>query len=386
MSLDHRFAIAYHPDFLGYDFGPQHPLRPERVTAGLGLLSASGLWSAGDETLSPPAATDQELELVHDPAFVAAIKSAGTGRLPGVELRRFGLASSDNPAFPGMHHAAALVTGGSVAAVRQVMRGELVHAFNPAGGLHHALRGRASGFCIYNDPAVAAAVAVKEFGAKVLYLDFDCHHGDGVQWLFYGEPEVLTISFHESGRFLFPGSGDVNEIGEGPGRGYSVNIPMAPFTQDDSWIQAIQAIVPPLTELFAPDLVISSHGADTHMWDPLTHLALTTASFVAQARLVHELAHRRAEGRWLAVGSGGYDWRRVVPRSWSIVWAEMSGRELPELLPESWRAEWDGNPLEPIPKAFLDVPEMEEPTERAEDIARANQRTVRAVLRLAGLD
>jgi acetoin utilization protein AcuC len=386
MSLDHRSAIAYHADFLGYDFGPQHPLRPERITAGLGLLRATGLWSAEDETLSPAAATDQELELVHDPAFIAAVKSAGSDWIPGEELRRFGLSSTDNPAFPGMHHAAASVTGGSVAAVRQIMRGELAHAFNPAGGLHHAMHSRASGFCIYNDPAVAAAVAVKEFGARVLYVDFDCHHGDGVQWLFYGEPEVLTISFHESGRFLFPGTGDVDEIGEGAGRGYSVNVPMAPFTQDDSWLQAIHAVVPPLTELFAPDLIISSHGADTHRWDPLTHLALTTASFVAQASLVHELAHRHAEGRWLAVGSGGYDWRRVVPRSWSIAWAEMSGRQLPELLPESWRAEWHGDPLEPTPRAFLDAPEMGESTGRADEVTRANEQTIRAVLRLAGLD
>jgi acetoin utilization protein AcuC len=332
-DVHHQAAIVYDPSLLSYDFGLQHPLRPERITASFDLLEEAGLWDRESETLVPPVCPREVLELVHDSAYIRAVEEAGSGLLPREELARYGLLPGDTPAFPGMHEAAARVTGGSVVAMRAIMNGGLIHAFNPAGGLHHALRARGSGFCVYNDPAVAAAVAVEEFEARVLYLDFDCHHGDGVQWLFYDEPRVLTVSFHESGRFLFPGTGNVDEIGEGAGRGFAVNVPFAPFTQNDSWLEAIHTIVPPLAERFRPDVIISAHGADTHEWDPLTHLSLTTAAFFDQAHLVHQLAHQLSEGRWLAVGSGGYDWRRVVPRSWAIMWAEMTGRPLSRHLP-----------------------------------------------------
>jgi len=175
-----------------------------------------------------------------------------------------------------MHEASALVVGGTVMAARRIMDGGIRHAFNPGGGWHHALPNRASGFCVYDDPAVAAAAAVREYGARVLYADFDCHHGDGVQWSFYDDPAVLTVSFHESGRFLFPGSGDVIEVGEGAGRGFAVNVPFAPYTQDDSWMRAVDEILPEMADRFRPDILITAHGADTHVWDPLTHLSLTT--------------------------------------------------------------------------------------------------------------
>jgi acetoin utilization protein AcuC len=383
--MDHRAVIAHHPDFLHYDFGPQHPLRPERIVAGLDLLQSAGLWDPERELLRPSPASRAELELVHDPAFINAVEEASTDWFPAVELRRFGLGPGDNPAFPGMHEAAAVVTGGSVAAVRQVMSGEVAHAFNPAGGLHHASRSRASGFCIYDDPAVAAAVAVREFDARVLYVDVDCHHGDGVQWIFYESPEVLTISFHESGRYLFPGTGDVTETGRGKGSGYAVNVPMAPYTQDRSWLDAVETIVPPLAARFAPDLVISAHGADTHIWDPLTHLCLTTSAFADQARLIHRLAHQYAAGRWLAVGSGGYDWRRVVPRSWTILWAEMTGRPLPHTLPEDWRSRWSPGADTPFPSTYLDDTSLAAPMPRAAEIAALNARTLASACALAGL-
>jgi acetoin utilization protein AcuC len=381
MSLEPCAGIAYRPEFLAYDFGPRHPLRPERITASLDLLNEAGMWDSARETVEPEVASRSELELLHDPAFVTAVVDASSGFVPSAELSRFGLSAGDNPAFPGMHEAAAFVTGGSAETVRRVMRGELEHAFNPAGGLHHASRARASGFCIYNDPAIAAAIALTEFGARVMYVDFDCHHGDGVQWLFYEEPRVLTVSFHESGDFLFPGTGSVDEIGEGKGKGFSVNWPAAPFTQDDSWIDAIQAIVPPLSEKFRPDIIISSHGADTHIWDPLTHLALTTQSFVVQAHLIHQLAHQWCEGRWLAVGSGGYDWRRVVPRSWGIVWGEMTERRLPETLPVRWRERWDSVGLEPTPERWMDDAEISVPTPKVDAATRMNRGTLEAVRR-----
>jgi acetoin utilization protein AcuC len=264
------------------------------------------------------------------------------------------------------------------------MRRDLDHVFHPAGGLHHAQRARASGFCIYNDPALAAVVAVNEFNARVLYLDFDCHHGDGVQWLFYDDPRVMTLSFHESGRFLFPGTGDVTEIGTGAGEGYAANVPFAPLTQDDSWCDAINSVVPPVIDRFRPDLLLTVHGCDTHVLDPLTHLSLSTNAFFAQARLAHDLAHRYTRGRWVAFGSGGYDWRRVVPRSWAILWSEMSGRALPGALPDAWLDRWGGAGEEPLPRRFRDNRDTVHPARR-DEIEATNRDAVERLMRLLRL-
>lgn len=377
--MDQIACIAAHPEFVDYDFGPDHPLRPERILAGLGLLQALGVWDPDSEALIPAPAPREELELVHQPGYIRAIETAGSDWFPRGELARYGLSSAgDTRPFPNMHHVSALLTAGSTEAARLIMRGEIAHAFNPAGGLHHAMPARASGFCVYNDPAVAAAVAVREFGARVLYVDFDCHHGDGVQEAFYDRADVMTISFHESGRYLFPGTGFVEELGEGPGLGYSLNVPVQPFTTDDSWLRSIHRILPEAVERFRPDLIISSHGADTHHWDPLTHVSLTTQAFAAQARLTHELAHAFAGGRWLAVGSGGYDWRRVVPRSWAIVWAEMAERALPDGLPGAWVAQWSPGADAPFPRTIHDdsaplIPDSQR-------IERANDATVDSLL------
>jgi acetoin utilization protein AcuC len=379
-----RAAIAHHPGLLQYDFGPAHPLRPERITASLDLLEELGIWSPSDEVVLPSPASIAELESVHSLEYIHAVDEASGEAGPTRELARFGLTAGDNPAFPGMHVASALVAGATLEATRLVLSGTLDHAFSPAGGLHHAHRARASGFCIYNDPAIAAAVAVREYRAKVFYVDFDCHHGDGVQWLFYNNPEVMTVSLHESGRFLFPGTGDVNECGEGAGRGYSVNLPFAPFSRDADWLTAVETLLPPLVRRFQPDIIISNHGCDTHAWDPITHLCLSTASFTAQVSLVHRLAHEYCDGRIVAVGSGGYDWRRVVPRSWAIVWSELAGRELPRELPVSWRARWTLESSDSMPSHFLDD-ESSSGQELHPDIARTNADTLHSLMRLAKL-
>lgn len=379
----HRCAITDHEGLLEYDFGAYHPLRPERISAGLDLLETGGLWDRETEILRPSPATTAELELVHDPAYVRAVDWYDSGGLPGGMLASHGFASADNPPFPGMHQAASLVAGASVCGLREIMTGRFNHVFNPAGGLHHALAARTAGFCIYNDPAVAAAVAITEYDARVFYVDFDCHHGDGVQWIFYGDPRVFTLSLHESGKYLFPGTGEVSERGEGPGLGTCLNVPFAPYTRDASWKQALHALLPDLAERFRPEIIISNHGCDTHHWDPLTHLSLTTESLMAQARLVHQLAHEFCDGRWLAVGSGGYDWRRVVPRSWAILWAEMTGRSLPEYLPEAWRSRWETDGEE-WPLQFLDGPDIVRLESHVADIEAFNASTLRTVLAAAG--
>jgi acetoin utilization deacetylase AcuC-like enzyme len=341
-ECDARFV--YRPEYLGYDFGPRHPLRPERIRTSLQLMQTLGIAPTAEQQLEAPTANTDELELVHDPSYVDAVQRFdlfGDDPAFGAEASPWGLGPGDTPVFSGMHAVSALIAGGTLNALRGVLQGDFRHAFNPAGGLHHALRNRASGFCVYNDAAVAIAAALREHEARVLYLDFDAHHGDGVQAAFYDEPRVLTFSIHETGRHLFPGTGFAHELGEGLGRGYSLNVPVEAFTEDGSWLECLDLLVPPIAEWFAPDVIVSQHGCDSHSSDPLTDLRLSTRAFVAQAHLVHELAHQVAGGRWIALGGGGYDWERIVPRSWSGVWAEMGGHTLPEDLldpVETWPA------------------------------------------------
>ena len=378
--------LVYRPEYQTYDFGPQHPLRPERIRASLDLLESLGLGPRPDQQLQPPAATPEQIQLVHDRAYVDAVERLdlfSDDVLFRAEAVKWGLGAGDSPAFAGMHQASARIAGGTLHALRGVLDGCLQHAFHPAGGLHHALRARASGFCIYNDAAIAIAAALQEHEARVLYLDFDAHHGDGVQAAFYDEPRVLTFSMHETGRHLFPGTGFAHELGEGLGRGYSVNLPVEPFTEDGSWLEALELLLPPLAEWFAPDVIVSQHGCDAHHWDPLTDLRLSTRAFAAQARLVHDLAHRVAHGRWIALGGGGYDWARVVPRSWACVWAEMTGQRLPEEVPEAWAARWEPAARQegmwPMPRRLLDDADAWPATPRRAQIERLNRARAEAL-------
>jgi acetoin utilization deacetylase AcuC-like enzyme/GNAT superfamily N-acetyltransferase len=430
-----KACLLFDTGELHYDFGPGHPLQPTRLVALMDLLETSGLWQkAGEQDCLPlRPATMEELGLVHTPDYIAAVESLSSpdvGVPPGLQnedeysLRtkqdarqaqlalKYGFADGDTPALPGMHEVSARIAGGTLVALSAVMglpKGGAfssederpLHIFHPAGGLHHAWAERASGFCIYNDIAVAIAHVLRASEAKVLYIDFDAHHGDGVQRAFYDEPRVMTVSFHETGRYLFPGTGDVIELGNGTGRGYSVNIPLQPFTEDDSYIEAMDALLAPLVISFAPDVIVSQHGCDTHAWDPLTHLSLTMRGIQAQVKLAHELADRYCQGRWVAVGGGGYDLYRVVPRAWSIVWAEMSGQALPVSLPEDWVARWRpvwlgveeretqaqqamGKPSAPtnFPTTFLDRPEGFPAQPRRWTISSTNRHTVALVRHL----
>ena len=232
-----------------------------------------------------------------------------------------------------MYEASALSTGASLVAAEMVANGEADVAFNVAGGLHHAASGYASGFCIFNDPVIAIEYLVRR-GLRPLYVDIDCHHGDGVQAAFYDTPDVMTISLHESGRFLFPGTGDVGELGSGPGTGYSVNIPLAPYTGDDVFAWAFRQVVPPLAKAFSPDVIVTQLGIDTHFNDPITHLRMTVEG---HARVVQELGAMAP--RWLALGGGGYD-MGAVARGWSLDYGIMLGTDWPDDIPSGYRAEY----------------------------------------------
>ena len=359
-KIDPRARLIFDPDELDYDFGPEHPLQPRRIVALMDLLETCGLWHSTNENSTLPlrAATVEELNLVHTSDYIAAVQTLGTAgeveTLDSEHLQlaiKYGFAEGDTPVLPRMHEVSACIAGGSLVALSAVMgisdNGRVIpederplHVFHPAGGLHHAWDERASGFCVYNDISVAIASVLRASEAKILYIDFDAHHGDGVQRSFYDEPRVMTISLHETGRYLFPGTGDVLEMGNGLGRGYSINVPLEPFTEDDSYIEVIDSLLSPLVISFAPDLIVTQHGCDTHAWDPLTHLSLTMRGIRAQIKLAHQLAHSYCQGRWVALGGGGYDLYRVVPRAWSMVWAEMSEQTLPRQLPGEWVNRW----------------------------------------------
>ncbi len=331
--------VVWDDELARYDFGPSHPLRPLRLELTIGLARELGLLSRPGVTVCAPEPVEEDvLNLVHDPDYVEAVRRAPEDLEQRLAVR-YGLGPGDNPIFPRMHEAAALVTGGSVAAARAVWQGDAEHAVNLAGGLHHALRARASGFCVYDDPAVAIAWLLTQGAERVAYVDVDVHHGDGVQVAFYGDPRVLTVSLHESGTTLFPGTGFPEETGTGDGLGTSVNVALPVGTDDAGWLRAFTAVVPQVLAAYRPQVLVTQLGCDTHTLDPLAHLMLSVDGQRAAYRLLHELAHRHCDGRWVVLGGGGYEIVQVVPRSWTGVLSEVVGGTLPEQTPESWR-EW----------------------------------------------
>src|SRR3954469_8869250 len=353
-----------------YDHGPQHPLRPERVLLTWDLIEALELDRAPNVSVRGcEPATDEEIELVHTPEYVDATKRAGNGE-PG-SYRAFGFGPGDNPIFPRMHEAAAFVAGASLAAARAIASGEALHAFNAAGGLHHATPARASGFCVYDDPAIAIAWLLGNGMQRIAYVDVDVHHGDGPQAIFWNDPRVLTISLHETGEFLFPGTGFPDERGGGDAVGTKLNVPLAPGTSDEGWLRAFSAVVPPLVKAFRPAVLVSQLGCDTHVSDPLAHLRLTTRAYREVGSTLHGLAHEAAGGRWLGTGGGGYQWARVTPRAWTIAFAAMMEADLPDRLPAARGERASSLGGEPVPDSFSEP--AEEPgsaDESAEAIAQ----------------
>ncbi|MGZ6314742.1 MAG: hypothetical protein ACXWNI_03850 [Candidatus Limnocylindrales bacterium] len=374
-----RPLLVFGPRSLTYDFGAAHPLSPRRFGPGIDLLRAVG----AEPGLAPEPASDGELEWLHAPEYVGTVKrfSADPNR-----PRQAGIGPGDDPAFAGMHEAAASVAGGSIRAIEAILRGDVEHAYQPGGGLHHAMRSRASGFCIYNDVALAIARARRD-GLRVMYVDLDVHHGDGVQALHAADPGVLTVSFHESGTTLFPGTGFVEELGEWIAAGTCVNVPLEAFSTAETWLAAVRAVVPPLAAAFGPDLVVSQHGADGHLWDPLAHLSLTTTAMGEAARLVDRIAHLHAGGRWFSTGGGGYSVYRVVPRAWALTWLAAAHREAPRLLPEDWRARWAGDAERwhdsPLPAGFEDEPWLADERSVNPAAAERDERTIWCVRKVA---
>lgn len=330
--MSRSVLVVWDDRLTSYDFGPGHPLAPVRVELTMALAREFGVLDTVETTGCAPAA-DDELALVHKRDYVEAVRRVSVTGAPDL---RVGLGTTDNPAFPGVHQASALVAGATLTAARAVWAGEAEHAVNVAGGLHHAMPGNASGFCVYNDPAIAIAWMLARGAERIAYVDVDVHHGDGVQAIFYDDPRVLTISLHESPRTLFPGTGYPSETGAA---GTAVNVALPAGSGDTEWLRAFHAVVPHLLRAFAPQVLVTQHGCDTHALDPLANLMLSLdAQRMAYAAL-HDLAHETAGGRWVAVGGGGYELVQVVPRAWTHLLAEVAGRPIDPSTPTpgAWR-------------------------------------------------
>ncbi|MFD9356964.1 acetoin utilization protein AcuC [Streptomyces sp. NPDC060031] len=372
-----------------YDFGPSHPMDPVRLALTMGLVRAFGLDRALEVRAGKPAG-DSTLRLVHRADYVAAVREVSAD--PGVADGSYGLGTTDDPAFHGMHEASALIAGQSVAGAEAVWRGEAGHAVNFAGGLHHAMPGGAAGFCVYNDAALAIARLLELGAERVAYVDVDVHHGDGVQAAFWDDPRVLTVSVHEHPRTLFPQTGWPEETGGAAAEGSAVNVALPAGTGDEGWLRAFQATVPELLADFRPQVLVTQHGADTHFEDPLAHLAVSLDAQRAVQEACHGLAHEYADGRWLALGGGGYAVVDVVPRSWThlVAIAGHAPIDPQTAVPASWRDEVYARTRESAPRRMTDgrVPvwrDWEAGYDPADRIDQAVLATRRAVFPLRGM-
>ncbi|MFD2839893.1 acetoin utilization protein AcuC [Populibacterium corticicola] len=330
-------SLSWSKDLLNYNFGFGHPMSPVRLDLTMRLAQDLGLLERDDlQILTSSVANDDILALVHSPEYIAAVRRAADHDEPN-ENR--GLGTEDNPSFPGMHDAAARMVQCSIDTALAVWRGEAEHGLNLAGGMHHAMPDGAAGFCVYNDAAVAIRVLQREGAHRVMYIDLDAHHGDGVERAFWDDPNVLTFSIHQSGTSLFPGTGFVTEIG-GPGaEGTAVNLPLPARTDSSGWLRALHAVLPDIVDAFRPDFIVSQHGCDAHFSDTMSDLRVSIDAQRQAAQLVHELAHQYAGGRWLALGGGGYSVVDVVPVAWTHVIGVVTHNELgcEITAPETWR-------------------------------------------------
>ncbi|MFX1363530.1 MAG: acetoin utilization protein AcuC [Promethearchaeota archaeon] len=353
-----KVGLIYTEEYQKYNFGKDHPLRPLRLKLTYSLMEKLNLLKNQRLLIiNPRLATQQEIESIHSPKYVEAVKKLSENpNDKSVIPYQYGLGPGDNPIFEGMYEASALVCGASIEAADTVWNDEeITIAFNPAGGLHHAMKNKASGFCIFNDIGVAINHLKKlKKDIKIAYLDIDCHHGDGVQWLFYDDPNVLTISYHQDGKFLFPGTGHITETGEGKGKGFSVNFPLLPGTNNKSFINLFRKTAPKIIETYSPDILITQLGVDTYFDDPLTQMGLSLSVYKDIAQTMKTIAREFCQNKWVALGGGGY-LMTVVPRAWTIFLARMLDVEIENELPDSWIKEVkESAPYEDTPYLLWD--------------------------------
>ncbi|MFZ7133615.1 MAG: acetoin utilization protein AcuC [Eubacteriales bacterium] len=380
-KIENKAAFIYSPELMQYKFSDVHPFNPIRGKMTYELLQS--IEALQDNQVYPPdLAYEEDLLMAHSPDYIRFIQSLNKGHTVDQErLNNYGFATEDTPIFDNMHRAGLILVGATLSAVKLVLTHQCKHALNLSGGLHHALYGKASGFCIYNDIVIAIKYILTHYNLKVLYVDTDAHHGDGVQWAFYDEPQVCTLSLHETGRYLFPGTGGITERGSGKGFGYTFNIPLDAYTDDESWLWCYTQALEKVMEFFKPDIIITQNGADGHYYDPLSHLHLTMKTYERIPKLAHELSHKFCDGKWIALGGGGYDIFRVVPRAWAYIWLEMNGydKKLKNISPQ-WIEKWQKYSHNTIPVCWQDPVELVKPVPRKEDITYKNKSTLRNAL------
>ncbi len=367
-------GVIFNPAYAAYDFGADHPFSPARVAMTLDLLDALGhpvQWTTASS------ATREDILSVHDEAYVTAVEALNDAA-DAIDGSPFGIGSADTPWFPGMDEAARCVTGGTLEAARRIADGRETCILQLGGGLHHAHPGFASGFCVYNDLAVAIR-HLADRGEFVAYLDIDVHHGDGVQDAFYRDEHVLTISLHESGQYLYPGTGEIYELGESMGRGMAVNVPLEPFTEDESYLEVFDSVVPQALQWFSPKVLVVQAGADAHFADPLADLALTTRGFEALHRRILALAERFTGGRLLITLGGGYTFH-AVSRVWTILYLVLNGLPIPDELPESWSAKWAPRLKGRVAHTLHDSPAPFDPIPRRPEIVKRNREVATRLL------
>jgi acetoin utilization protein AcuC len=388
--MEIRPRFIYNDNETRYRFNDDHPFNQKRLLLAVDLLQRIGALPDA-AIVQPRLATEAELQRVHSSSYVKAVQELSRP-LPDERwlqaAGRYGLDTEDTPFFANMHEVTSFVVGGSIAAADLVMSGAAEHALHLAGGLHHALYGKGAGFCVYNDASAAIAHIRDRYGARVLYVDTDVHHGDGVQWSYYADPNVCTVSIHETGKYLFPGTGGVTERGEGEAFGTAVNMPVEPYTEDESWLDCFAAVLEAAVARFRPDVIVSQHGCDAHAYDPLAHIHCSMRIYRDMPALLKKTALERCGGRWVALGGGGYDIWRVVPRAWSLLWLTMTDHPLlteleadPALqLPASWLDNWQPQSPLPLPTTWLDPLEEWQPIPRRAAIEEKNRLTKQIVL------
>ena len=365
-----KSAFIYSDSLSQHTLSETHPMKPVRLRYTYELLEAYGVFDAPNVSLvSPRVAANDELLWYHSPEYIEAVRRLNDGNL-SVDQLRFNFGPGDNPAYQGIYDASALSTGATMTAVEMLLSDEVDAAFSISGGLHHAMPSYAYGFCVFNDPVIGIKRLVAQ-GMKVAYVDIDCHHGDGVQHAFYDTDGVMTISLHESGAFLFPGTGHTQEIGAGRGRGYSVNVPLYPYTTDEVYLWAVREVAMPLLRWFRPDVLVTQLGIDSHFRDPITHLAL---SVQGHAAVVEELGSLGV-GKWLALGGGGYD-LQAVARAWALDFAVMSEQRLSANIPQAYSNKYGVSSLRDVD----DIPVQTDMIRDARTFAEASAQSVQRLV------
>ena len=357
--MEKKVGLLFSEDFSKYNFGKSHPLKPVRLELTYSLFKHLGLMDHPSlEVIAPQMASESDLAMLHSEEYINIIKKLSEDpSTRGISYWKYNLGPGDNPIFKGMYEASALIAGASIKGAEKIINEAEKYdiIFNPAGGLHHAHRDRASGFCVFNDIALAIMKMKKlKPEIRIVYLDIDAHHGDGVQWFYYNDPSVLTISLHESGKYLFPGTGDVHEIGEKEGKNFSINFPLIPGTYDKLYLKLFRACIPELLDIYSPDILVTQLGVDSYYKDPLTQLGLSLSAYKELAGDIHQYSQKYCKNKWFAVGGGGY-FVTLVPRAWSIFLAEMLGVKLDNELPQEWVKEcYRSAPDEPHPEEMFD--------------------------------